>query len=132
MLFRSCLVTRRNQGTAGPPLNYLDDPPSIGLNIHEFLGDIGDYPTWWERDQKKTNKDQKKTNRDQKKTKSRKHEKTQGNYHEIKAKPMDQKKTKSGKERKKERNRGRKKERKKEKKERKKGTKEGRKKERKK
>jgi hypothetical protein len=31
----------------------LDDPPSIGLNLHEFLGDIGDYPTWWERDQKK-------------------------------------------------------------------------------
>jgi hypothetical protein len=54
-----CLVTRRNQGTAGPPLNYLDDPPSIVLNLHEFLGDIGDYPTWWERDQKKTNKDQK-------------------------------------------------------------------------
>ena len=58
---------------------------------------------------KKTNKDQKKqirikkTNRDQKKTKSRKHEKTQGNYHEIKAKPMDQKnKIRKGKERKKE------------------------------
>ena len=53
-----------------------------------------------------------------KKTKSRKHEKTQGNYHEMKAKPMDQKKNKirkGKKERKKER-----KERKKEKKERKK------------
>jgi hypothetical protein len=59
---------------------------------------------------KKTNKDQKKTNKDQKKkigikkkTKSRKHEKTQGNYHEIKAKPMDQKKQNQERKRKKER-----------------------------
>jgi hypothetical protein len=48
----------------------------------------------WERDQKKTIKDQK--------TKFRKHEKTQGNYHEIKAKPMDQKKNQERKEGKKE------------------------------
>ena len=77
------------------PTYATKSPSFVGkyTSAMEHMGLIsGPVLFWGGEGSKKTNKDQKKQIGIKKKTKSRKHEKTQGNYHEIKAKPMDQKK----------------------------------------